>query len=269
MDMVKIRSVVQLIEKQANPIERLRLRYLLTRRYPSPTELGEFQSSQRSDGGWPPFWALNYSSLDATCFRLAQAEQMGLSAGTHPFLDLANRFLVSRQRPAGCWEEDSSVIEMAPPWARPGNLAARLYLTANCALWLSQTDQYRYVAWQAANFISAYIDPTGALPSFVHTHWLSAALLYRLSQVEKADGISKFLLIKVESMSASELSWLLNAFFGIQSTSNTHLIGLALARLVSLQQEDGRWVSDDGAAFDVHTTLETLFVLSRYGKASF
>src|SRR5262249_20406516 len=64
---------------------------------PPATELDrQLLAGQRADGGWAPFWALGYSSLDATCYRLAQAEmaELALPQG-------ALEFLRSRQRSDG------------------------------------------------------------------------------------------------------------------------------------------------------------------------
>jgi len=88
---------------------------------------------QRPDGGWAPFWAADYSSLDATCYRLAQFERAWIPSWLP---QTALEFLRSRQRPDGSWEEDESVRDLAPPWTKPGDLAARLYVTANCGWWL-------------------------------------------------------------------------------------------------------------------------------------
>lgn len=35
--------------------------------------------SSKADGDWVSFWANDYSSLDATCFRFAQAEQIDIT----------------------------------------------------------------------------------------------------------------------------------------------------------------------------------------------
>src|SRR5579859_2299383 len=75
-------------------------------------------------------------SLDATCFRVAQAEQFGMTAKEAAIRD-ALTFLALRQRDDGSWEEEDHVAELTPPWATPGDLAARLYLTANCGFWLA------------------------------------------------------------------------------------------------------------------------------------
>jgi hypothetical protein len=88
-----------------------------------------FLAGQRADGGWPAFWASNYSSLDATCFRLAQGEGLGIGPWYPAFVQ-AVAFLRAHQRQDGSWEEDEAVRELAPPWARPEELTPRLDQTA-------------------------------------------------------------------------------------------------------------------------------------------
>src|SRR5262245_43921144 len=57
---------------------------------------------RRPDGGWAPCWARDYSSLDATCYRLAQFERAEKPCSL-PQTTL--EFLRSRQRHDGGWEE--------------------------------------------------------------------------------------------------------------------------------------------------------------------
>ena len=144
---------------------------------PPITELErQLLEGQRPNGGWAPFWATDYSSLDATCYRLAQAETAGLSLPQE-----ALEFLRSRQRSDGSWEEDESVRDQAPPWATPGDLAARLYLTANCGWWLINgmahgERGYEDEAARAGAYLEGHQAEDGSLPSFLQTHWLAAAL---------------------------------------------------------------------------------------------
>src|SRR5260221_6466021 len=57
-------------------------------------------AGQRDDGGWPAFWASNYSSLDATCFRLAQGEGMGIDPWCPAFVQAVG-FLRPQPRQEG------------------------------------------------------------------------------------------------------------------------------------------------------------------------
>jgi len=108
------RLAIAFVAHHGDPIEQARLRYLLSREHPAQETVAHLLSGQRPDGGWAPFWASDYSSLDATCFRLAQAEQLGLSAA-EPAIACAVAFLARRQRADGSWEEDNSVASAAPP----------------------------------------------------------------------------------------------------------------------------------------------------------
>jgi hypothetical protein len=265
---VDLNLAIQYILSHADGFERARLDYLISRQLPRDEILADFRSRQRADGGWPPFWAPDYSSLDATCFRLAQAEQAGLSSRDHPFLTRSIQFLALRQNPDGSWEEDPAVADQAPPWAQPGDRAARLYLTANCGYWLAKTGLFPQPANQAGVFLKSQLEGPGLLPSYLQASWLSASLFYRLGQVELAEQLSGGLLAKLETLSAGELAWLLNSYIGIQGLQAQRLAEGAVQRLLNLQQADGRWESADGAPFHVHTTLEALFGLSQYGQVN-
>src|SRR5688500_20035141 len=67
------------VESHADPSERERLRALLAGEKPSEATADAVLAGQRADGGYAPFWAPDYSGLDATCFRLALAEQLGVT----------------------------------------------------------------------------------------------------------------------------------------------------------------------------------------------
>jgi hypothetical protein len=75
-------------------------------------------AGQREDGGWPPPWTHEYSSLDATCFRLAQGEGLGIGF-LEPAFAHAAAFLRARQRQDGSWEEDEALAAVTPSWVKP------------------------------------------------------------------------------------------------------------------------------------------------------
>ena len=88
-----LEAAIAFVEDRGGVVERARLRYLLAAERPSQEATTTLLADQRADGGWPPFWSPGYSSLDATCFRLAQAEQMGIS-GSEAASTRAARFLL-------------------------------------------------------------------------------------------------------------------------------------------------------------------------------
>jgi hypothetical protein len=268
--LVDTTRALEFIRQHATENERIRLRHLLTGEPPSSQEAEQMLAGQRPDGGWAPFWAAEYSSLDATCLRLAQAEQAGIPAD-HLALIRARDLLRQRQRPAdGCWEENAAVRDSAPPWARPGDLAARLYLTANCAFWLAvqaHDEADRDAATRGATAIAHYLSPDGVLPSFPHAHWLAAAVWYRLGLSEAADRALDGLARRLnDGLTASEIGWLCLALRLAGLPPAHPVISEGLVHLERSQRPDGGWASADGPERETHVTLEILRVLRLSGR---
>jgi hypothetical protein len=262
---VNLESAVAFVRSQGNAVEQARLTHLLDDEPPAPEAVNDLLAGQRSDGGWPPFWASDYSSLDATCFRLAQAEQMGITS-SETAITRAVRFLVRRQRSDGSWEEDETVASVAPPWAKPGDLSARLYLTANCGFWLAILDRTDDAALRTAGYLRTHIDRDGHLPGFPHTHWLAGGLWYRLNWRESAERVLSYLSRRLYDLPASNLAWLITTLLDARVPASHTVVDTAASLLEQCQDHDGRWPSEDGSEWDVHATLEALRALRLCGR---
>ncbi|MCB9432278.1 MAG: hypothetical protein H6668_09860 [Ardenticatenaceae bacterium] len=258
--MINRAQAIAFVQANGNARELARLVYLTEGKRPSPDIIAQFAASQRDDGGWAPFWA-EISSVDATCYQLAQLEQLGLGV-SEPVVAQALTFLRQRRQVNGAWEEETVVADQAPPWAKPGNLAAMLYLTANCGFWLAVLGNEGALLMPTTQLLRQHLALDGALPSFLHTHWLAAALWLSLGEMEPATAVFNYLTAHLNKLSANNLTWLLTA---VQATGRpvAHpFLTQARDKLVGLQMENGRWPSDDAMERDVHVTLEALRVFA-------
>lgn len=249
------------VSARGTPAEQAQLRYILTGEPVPPEMTAAIFAGQRADGGLAPFWAPDYSSLDATCFRLAQAERAGMALEDEALV-AALLCLRQRQRADGSWEEDEAIRELAPPWAMPGDLAATLYLTANCAFWLSMLPQPDDAAARGARFLAGHLTAAGELPSFSHTQWLAIGLWQRLGLHEPAERATAALATHLDSETpASALAWLLTTLLLSGFPARHALVHRAAELLARAQRPDGGWSSEDGPDRDVHTTLEAIRAL--------
>lgn len=246
--------------------EQSRLRVMLAGGRPTTEEETVMLAGQRPDGGWAPFWAADYSAVDATCFRLAQAEQGGIPS-EHDAIRRAALFLRARQQADGSWEEDRSVADAAPPWAAPDDLAARLYLTANSAYWLARLLPQDAAARRGGVALRASLDESGRLPTFLHAHWLAAGAWYRLGEHEPAERVLAALPSRLdETTPASSLSWLITCLRAVDVPVGHPTIARALSLLEISQRADGGWTSEDGPDADTNTTLDVLRALRLCGR---
>ncbi|HYN97844.1 MAG TPA: prenyltransferase/squalene oxidase repeat-containing protein [Pilimelia sp.] len=268
--MVDIDAAIGFVVAKGDVVERARLAWLRKGTEPQPDVLAKAELGQAPEGGWPAVWG-QVPSVDATCFHLAELADLG--ALGRPPARRALDWLAAGQRPDGTWQEDESLAEEAPAWARPGDPEATLYLTASAAYWLSAAGldaraaappdervagAYAEVVASAARAIAGALRPDGSWPSFLATGWLGAAVLYRQEMYYESARMQMVLSDRLPDMSPADLASLAAGLRRVGVRDTDWLPVAARRRLGQTQRTDGGWPSDDGPAFDVHTTLAVI-----------
>ncbi|WFE30616.1 terpene cyclase/mutase family protein [Solwaraspora sp. WMMD791] len=266
-------AAIGFVVAHGDTVDRARLSWLRTGAAPQPDVLTSAEIGQTPDGGWPAFWAGDVASVDATCFRLAELDDLG--ALHRPPARKALDWLVSRQRGDGSWEEDESLAAEAPEWARPGDPEATYYLTANAGYWLSVAagasgpgtpggpdgagdPAHRDAAQRAAGYLAAQMRPDGTWPSYLLAGWLAAATLYRQTMFYESARMQVVLNDRLATMTPGDVAQLAAALRRAGLADDDWLLVNARRRLAVTQRSDGGWDSDSGDAFEVHAALAAI-----------
>src|SRR2546421_7381961 len=263
--MADIDGAIGYVVAHGDPVDRARLSSLRSGIAPPAEVVTKPELGQAPGGGWPAFWAGDMASVDATCLRVSELDDLGALDRDRARTALA--WLAARQRPDGTWEEDGSLAQAAPVWAKPGDPEARLYLTANAGFWLAVSfpedgqNPHAAVVARATQAFRAAIRDDGTWPSYLVAGWLGAALLYHAGWFYESAQIQVVLAERVPDMSPAEVAWLAAAMRRVGMSSDDWLLTAARKRLTETQRSDGGWPSDDGPAFDVHTTLTAIRAL--------
>jgi hypothetical protein len=269
--MVDIDAAIGFVVARGDAVDRARLSWLRSGTAPADDVFGNVEGGQTADGGWSAHYDAAVASIDATCFRLAEIDD--LNGLNRPAAARALDWLARRQRLDGCWEEDQALQATAPAWARPGDPEARFYLTANAAFWLAiasadasaadgsgggATPRYETALNRAAQAIRDALDDNGTWPGFLISGWLAGAVLHRTEWYYESALIMVVLGERVGTMSASDAAWMLAALRRAGVSTEDAVLQAARDRLGETQRSDGAWPSDDAPPFDVHTTLTAL-----------
>ena len=268
--MVDIDAAIGYVVAHGDVVERARLSFLRARTRPPQDVLDRIEQGQLPEGGWPATGVLALPSVDATCYRLAELDDLG--AEHSPAGRRAMAWLASSQRPDGSWEEDPALAAEAPQWALPGDPEARLYLTAVAGFRLTaaevelRPERYdpdapeRYGAQirAAAQFFASSLRPDGSWPSFLAAGWHAAGLLYDQQLYYESARVQLVLGDRLPDMSAADVASMAAALRRVPVGSDDWLLQAARKRLAESQRSDGGWDSDDGPRFDVHTTLTAI-----------
>ncbi|MFF5175260.1 squalene--hopene cyclase [Micromonospora sp. NPDC000089] len=268
---VDIDAAIGFVVAHGDAVDRARLSRLRTGAPVPPPVLDAAEVGQTADGGWPATLGADVPSVDATCFRLAELDDLG--ALGRPAARHALDWLAARQLRDGGWDEDPRLAGSAPEWARPGDPEARLYLTANAAFWLTVGGRdaraagpldhrvggaYAGVVQAAAQAIAGQLAQDGSWPSFLAAGWLGAAVLHRQEMYYESARIQAVLADRIPGMSPADVAWLAGTLRRVEVGDEQWLLVSARRRLTETQRSDGGWDSDDGHQFDVHTTLTAI-----------
>jgi hypothetical protein len=264
-------AAIGYVMAQGDAVDRARLAWLRAGSPPPEHILASVEVGAAPGGGWPPLAGAEAASIDATCFRLSELDDLaGLG---RPPARRALDWLAVRQRSDGTWEEDQSLAEVAPPWATPGDPEARFYLTANVAFWITAGGldaraagprdhrvggAYAGVLHGAAKALAEGIRADGTWPSYLAAGWLAGAVLYRQRMLDEYGRIESVLVDRLATISPSDVASLAVALRRVDVGHDNDLLAAACRRLSDTQRSDGGWDSDDGLAFDVHTTLKVI-----------
>jgi hypothetical protein len=260
---VDIDAAIGYVVAHGDPVERARLSYLRTGAPPPPHIRERIGHGQLPGGGWPASGDGSIPSVDATCFRLGELDDLGGLHGDPA--DQALTWLASAQRPDGTWQEDQSLAAEAPPWAMPGDPEATLYLTAVAGFWLTvaqvEADPHHADAGPydgelaaAAGYVVAQLRADGTWPSFLAAGWHAAGLLHEQQYFYESARVQLVLGDRLEGMSPADVASMAAALRRVR-LGDDWLLQSARKRLGETQRTDGGWDSDEGPVFDVNTTL--------------
>jgi hypothetical protein len=263
---VDIDAAVGYVVAHGDPVERARLSYLRTRMTPPRQVIERITAGQTPSGGWPASGDGCIPSVDATCFRLGELDDLGGLRGPH--VDRALDWLASVQRDDGTWQEDDALAAEAPPWAMPGDPEATLYLTSVTGFWLTVADveahphhdappRYEAVLAAATHHVVAQLRPDGTWPSFLATGWHAAGLLHEQQFFYESARVQLVLGDRLDSMSPADVASMAAALRRV-NLGDDWLLESARKRLGQTQRTDGGWDSNEGPIFDVNTTLTAL-----------
>jgi hypothetical protein len=258
---VDIDAAIGYVVAHGDSVERARLSYLRTGQQPPAQIVERIAAGQMASGGWPASTDGVIPSVDATCFRLGELDDLG---GLHS--DVVQRalgWLAANQRPDGTWQEHESLAAEAPAWAMPGDPEATLYLTAVAGYWFTVAEpelgasRYGDTARAAAAWVVAQLRPDGTWPSFLAAGWHAAGLLHGQQYFYESARVQLVLGDRLPDMSPADVASMAAALRRL-NLGDDWLLQSGRKRLAETQRVDGGWDSAEGPNFDVNTTLTVL-----------
>ena len=264
-----ISTYASFIEDNGSELEKARFRRLFFGAKPEPTVVRNLTGLQNDDGGFPCRMTRgNPSSINDTLRALNWLDELGMLAS--PEAKSALDYLLAVQKDDGGWDEVPAATQYGtPPWASPGQLRARMYLTAQCAYWLVVSGRVNHPAFRKSlGFLLRHREETGRFRGFLHTTWIATGVLAMAGEEYSGvveQGLHALMAKPVAEWVDSQISWALEYLSRAGVSEDAPFVRLGLAQLLHRYEVNGRWESEDGEAYTVGATIGALKVLKSYG----
>jgi squalene cyclase len=257
------------IEENGSDLEKARFRQFFYGVRPAPEAIQPFMELQNRDGGFPCHMLRgNPSAIHKTVNALSWLDDLGMLRSSTA--DKALSYLLGVQREDGGWDETAALAQYGvPPWATPGDLRARLYLTAQSAFWMAvRGDTAEPALHRALDFLLKHRDETGRFHGFLHSTWIATSAFAAAGpqgSLVVREGLQVLLARPLAEWVDSQIAWALECLGRAGVPRSEPFVRTGLSELVRRQEDHGKWVSEDGEAYSVNTAIGVLKVLKHYG----
>jgi len=263
-----IGKAVAFVEENGSGFEKYLLRFLLGKERSDEIPLQYFRGLQNRDGGFP----YNNAKGKASCVSVTNSHfdvMIELKLTDSEVFRKTVEYLLRVQNEDGSWSESDEIKRYDPPfWDLPGDLKTSMWLTADITNHLMQAGfKESQVVRRAAGFLLSNRDEEGKFAGYLQATWISVGVFGQLSGIE-SEIVKKALTMIDRSMvklkDGTVLAWCLQCFHAAGLDKENPVVRKCINELVSLQQENGSWISSDGETYTVSATVNVLKALRKY-----
>ncbi len=234
------------------------------------TILQHYSNLQNKDGGYPHQRKIGQmSTINVTTGVLHTLLDFDL--GKSELFQLGIDYLINQQHPDGFWNEPRELRKLNPPiWDNPTNELTRIWLTANACHLLARTKAVTSKnLTKGITFLLESLDDNRQFIGYFHSNWIAIAI-FSIRNGKEDESTQNFVRIIKNNLEkllgTSDIAWCLHCFFTGGFTREYPIVRKMLDNLLSIQNQDGRWISVDGQAFDVSSTVYTLYILKCFNE---
>lgn len=269
---MEISQSIEYVNARGSNLEKERLNSILYRQTPSHDAMQALAGLQNEDGGFPfGMKKGNLSTVNETTVALWWLEELDQFSSS--IAQGAFTYLINTQKSDGSWDEDPRIGQYdLPPWIQIGDARTRMYLSGYASYWLAAGGYFRIPHFRKAlHFLIRSQDQSGKFYGYLHTTWIATgALLLAGDRYSSLANLGlQFLESKlITSWADSQIAWALDCLSNGGLPASHPLVDQGLRELITRQNLDGSWASEDGEAAAVGATIQALKVLLRYGIIS-
>jgi len=263
-------KAITFVRQRGNRLDQLRLRRALGEPYTLVEAEEVLTPYQFPDGSWdynaPEEKSERIGSLGGTIHCLRWMREFGL--GGNPQVVRTFEFLASIQAPDGSFYETEAKLAHSPQkWLQEETLIDRFYFTAAVPMRLSSLGYWEHpVIVPALKWLKLHWKDWGLVAGTWYGSW-SLLCLYQ-DNIELNESLYRrcyeYAQDWLPHLNSQPLTWLLDALHGAGVSVNEPLVIRGIARLESLQNEEGVW--PDPQYSTVETTVTVLRLLRDYGS---